>query len=594
MKGKKLLAIVLSLALLVPFAVSKPAQASSYENVMGLWQMDCDEEYVRHPHLIAQDNFIFEVIDQDRHKVAGNIYFSTGEQAGRFWTGEDGLTYLASPRMEIRLRNGKLYNVPMDLYKFNGEAKVSLYTHNGDTTDGGPLRRLQSMDDAIAYPPYNPRQGGDGIMNGTWFFGTGQKNADQKMFIEQDGDYFTGTFNVCHPFRHRWEQGTLSGSVSGNIVTMTVNSTAWDAKGQVKEKRSCTGQLEYNPEKMELEMIGDRKSNPDFYAWTTNKQRMLKYAPFIESPRYRTLKDAYPGAPALSHEGVNQAATPSGSENENGPVQLVEIDEPTPQSSQRPAAAPAPQNGEVQKVALTGGMAQNTTTVHNGTTGVAVEFKPTGAVGYRVYRSETPNDIGISTSDFYLTTTNFVDVNVESNTTYYYTLREVIAEADPINGVEEQPGRILATWTVQTANNIDDGFVPGATRHFIVLKVDDPMMTVDEKEQEVDPGRGTTPINYRNRTMVPIRAVAEAMGGQAGWNGGTREISLAANGAKVQMWVDKKNIKVNGKDEKMDVTPLIKNGRTFTPIRFATENLHCKVDWLNSTKGIVIAWSDRD
>ncbi len=49
MKGKKLLAIVLSLALLVPFAVSKPAQASSYENVMGLWQMDCDEEYVRPP-----------------------------------------------------------------------------------------------------------------------------------------------------------------------------------------------------------------------------------------------------------------------------------------------------------------------------------------------------------------------------------------------------------------------------------------------------------------------------------------------------------------------------------------------------------------
>jgi hypothetical protein len=40
----------------------------------------------------------------------------------------------------------------------------------------------------------------------------------------------------------------------------------------------------------------------------------------------------------------------------------------------------------------------------------------------------------------------------------------------------------------------------------------------------------------------------------------------------------------------MDVAPIIINGRTFVPLRFATENLDSKVDWINSTKEAVIIY----
>ncbi|MDG2830217.1 copper amine oxidase N-terminal domain-containing protein, partial [Vibrio parahaemolyticus] len=95
-----------------------------------------------------------------------------------------------------------------------------------------------------------------------------------------------------------------------------------------------------------------------------------------------------------------------------------------------------------------------------------------------------------------------------------------------------------------------------------------------------------------NRTMVPIRAIVEAMDGTVEWDGNTQKITLNARGNKVEMWVGKLDIKVNGVNKKMDVAPVIKNGRTYVPVRFSAENLNCKVDWINSTQEAVIVYEE--
>jgi hypothetical protein len=115
-------------------------------------------------------------------------------------------------------------------------------------------------------------------------------------------------------------------------------------------------------------------------------------------------------------------------------------------------------------------------------------------------------------------------------------------------------------------------------------------MSVNGKSQEIDPGRGTTPIVVSSRSMVPIRAIVEAMGGTIGWDNSTQQITLTANGNTVNMWVGKKEITVNGVKREIDVAPLIQNGRTFVPIRFSAENLNAKVDWINSTREAVITY----
>lgn len=206
-----------------------------------------------------------------------------------------------------------------------------------------------------------------------------------------------------------------------------------------------------------------------------------------------------------------------------------------------------------------------------------------------MFRSTSSSEIGISVTDFYITSASYADVNVEPNTTYYYTVKPVIAEARPFEGIDEKLGNAIATFVVKTGEHI---YKPGMFKHFIMLKLDSPYMSVDGLNQEVDPGRGTSPLVIAGRTIVPIRAVVEAMGGKVEWEASTKKITLKARGNTVVMWLNKTDITVNVVSKKMDIAPISKNDRTFVPVRFAAENINTKVDWINSTKEAVIVYEE--
>ena len=209
------------------------------------------------------------------------------------------------------------------------------------------------------------------------------------------------------------------------------------------------------------------------------------------------------------------------------------------------------------------------------------------AIGYRLFRSTSADETGISVTDFHITSTNYADVNVQPNTTYYYTVKPVISEADPFQGKEEELGDAIGIFTATTGSDI---YRPGVLKRFIVLQIDEPKMSVEGIETEVDPGRGTTPLIMAGRTMVPIRAIVEAMDGSLSWEGDTQKITLDARGNTVEMWIGSTEINVNGSSENMDVAPVIQNQRTFVPLRFAAENLDANIDWLSSTREVVIAY----
>ncbi len=211
------------------------------------------------------------------------------------------------------------------------------------------------------------------------------------------------------------------------------------------------------------------------------------------------------------------------------------------------------------------------------------------ALGYRLFRSTSQNQLGISVTDFYITSTSYADVNVEPSTTYYYTVKPVLAEARPFDGIDEKLGNTISSFVVTTGSEV---YRPGVFKHFILLRLDSPYMSVDGIEMEVDEGRETSPILINGRSMVPIRSIVEVMGGDIKWDGDSQKITMAARDNKIEMWINKKDIMVNGKKEAMDVAPVIQNSRTFLPIRFVGENLRCKVDWINSTKEIVIVYED--
>lgn len=82
-----------------------------------------------------------------------------------------------------------------------------------------------------------------------------------------------------------------------------------------------------------------------------------------------------------------------------------------------------------------------------------------------------------------------------------------------------------------------------------------------------------------SRTMIPIRAVAEALGADVGWEEATRQVTLTRAGTTIVMTVDSPSATVDGESITMDVAPYISGGRTLIPVRYVAEFFGQKVDW---------------
>ncbi len=131
----------------------------------------------------------------------------------------------------------------------------------------------------------------------------------------------------------------------------------------------------------------------------------------------------------------------------------------------------------------------------------------------------------------------------------------------------------------------------------ITLKIDNPYMSVNGLKKEIDPGRGTKPVIIPKwgRTVVPIRAIVEALGGTIGWNGKERKVTINFKGTTIELWINNPRAKVNGETRWIDpnnhdVRPIIVNDRTMLPLRFVAESLGCKVEWDGTTRTITIVY----
>ena len=100
----------------------------------------------------------------------------------------------------------------------------------------------------------------------------------------------------------------------------------------------------------------------------------------------------------------------------------------------------------------------------------------------------------------------------------------------------------------------------------IVLRIDDPMMTVNGAEKEIDPGMGTAPVIINDRTPLPVRAVIEELGGTVGWDDETREVTLGYEGSEIVLTIDSTSAALNDQAQTLDTAPVIINDRTMPRI----------------------------
>ena len=99
---------------------------------------------------------------------------------------------------------------------------------------------------------------------------------------------------------------------------------------------------------------------------------------------------------------------------------------------------------------------------------------------------------------------------------------------------------------------------------------------------------GAEPKIVDDRTMVPLRAIFEALNVQVNWDGNTKTVTATGRDRQVILTIGQKDITVNGTKTEIDVPAMIINDRTMVPVRAVAQSLGCTVDWNADTRTVVI------
>lgn len=103
-----------------------------------------------------------------------------------------------------------------------------------------------------------------------------------------------------------------------------------------------------------------------------------------------------------------------------------------------------------------------------------------------------------------------------------------------------------------------------------------------------------TPQIINNRTMVPMRAIFEELGATIDWNNDTRTVTAYTDWSTIKMTIGEYNYYIDGEAYSLDVPAQIVNNRTLVPVRAVSEALACEVGWDGQSRivSIISDWSN--
>ena len=150
----------------------------------------------------------------------------------------------------------------------------------------------------------------------------------------------------------------------------------------------------------------------------------------------------------------------------------------------------------------------------------------------------------------------------------------------------------LNTETGELTVNVDNT-TPVPT--YTVLPNNEIRVVVNEKELTA---RG---VSIDGRTLVPLRALGEALGAAVQWDASKQEIRIekmlyqsdskgivTESNRVILMNIGSKQILKNGTAQELDVAPQIINGSTMVPVRAVTDFLEATIDWDETSRTVKV------
>lgn len=118
----------------------------------------------------------------------------------------------------------------------------------------------------------------------------------------------------------------------------------------------------------------------------------------------------------------------------------------------------------------------------------------------------------------------------------------------------------------------------------IILTIGSRKISVFGREIKND----VAPKIVNDRTMLPIRIVAESLGGTVTWNGELQRVTIQKGADVILITIGADTAYVNGTAVKLDAAAFVENGRTYLPLRFISETLGAQVVWNEAEKTVTI------
>ncbi|MGH0053938.1 MAG: stalk domain-containing protein [Sphaerochaetaceae bacterium] len=113
---------------------------------------------------------------------------------------------------------------------------------------------------------------------------------------------------------------------------------------------------------------------------------------------------------------------------------------------------------------------------------------------------------------------------------------------------------------------------------------EDIRVEVDGRKLDFD----VAPTIVEGRTIIPARKILESLGLEVSWDDRTRTVTGVGQGTELSLVIGQRLAYVNGEPVNLDVAPRIIDDRSMVPVRFVAESTGAEVDWDNSTRTVLI------
>jgi hypothetical protein len=143
---------------------------------------------------------------------------------------------------------------------------------------------------------------------------------------------------------------------------------------------------------------------------------------------------------------------------------------------------------------------------------------------------------------------------------------------------------------VASAPAPDPAYAGSTENKLLRIQIGQSKYLSDNIQKPIEPGNpNAKAVIVQDRTLLPIRVIGEEMGYQVEWNNGDREVDIKDSDITLNLKIGSRTATVNGKAVTLDVPAQIIGNKTMVPLRFVAEEMGCTVDWDNASRTVFVA-----